>query len=309
LFAGGEIVVVGKFEEGTTQVSCPVTVSGRGISSQVTFRGTVNTLAARDFPIEKLVAYQRIRQLLESRKIEGVNSTAAEQKALDLALKYNFVTDLTSLIVVQAGNYTNDTAEPYIGVKPKSEGSRPTSRPQASRPTSRPQASRPTSRPGGRMFSFTSFLGLPGPRSRYVTPVSAYYRTTRPPPGRKVVHRYTPSLPTASTSVPFVAGSGTTLTPTTYPMCTSALCKANGTQLCSYPQCNNLGCQVTHCKACYWDDQVRNYPSQCAYKSNICKENKIRRWARCIAQSLHTVHGQTSKQEKRLKKFKCLCPK
>ena len=175
LFAGGEIVVVGKFEEGTTQVSCPVTVSGRGISSQVTFRGTVDTLAARDFPIERLVAYQQIRQLLESRKIEGVNVTAAEQKALHLALKYNFVTDLTSLIVVQAGNYTNDKAEPYIGVKPKSEGSRPTSRPQASRPTSRPQASRPTSRPGGRMFSFTSFLGLPGPRSRYVTPVSAYY--------------------------------------------------------------------------------------------------------------------------------------
>ena len=157
LFAGGEIVVVGKFEEGTTQVSCPVTVSGHGISSQVTFRGTVDTLAARDFPIERLVAYQRIRQLLESRKIEGVNATAAEQKALHLALKYNFVTDLTSLIVVQAGNYTNDTAEPYIGVKPKSEGSRPTSGPRTSRPISRFR---------GRISPFTlsSFSGPLGPR-------------------------------------------------------------------------------------------------------------------------------------------------
>ena len=123
LFAGGEIVVVGKIKEDALGFHCPVNISAYGNSTQVVFRGTVNTMVTRDFPVERLVAYRRILQLLESRQTEGTNSTAVEQEALSLALKYNFVTELTSLIVVQAGNYTNDTAKPYIGVKP-TEGPR-----------------------------------------------------------------------------------------------------------------------------------------------------------------------------------------
>ena len=109
LFAGGEIVVVGKFREDLSDVLVPVSITAHGTSSQVTFRGTVDTTATREFPVERLVAYQRILELLDSRYLEGTNKTVVEQEALELSLRYNFVTELTSLIVVQAGNSSNDS--------------------------------------------------------------------------------------------------------------------------------------------------------------------------------------------------------
>jgi uncharacterized protein YegL len=109
LFAGGEIVVVGKFREDVSGNLIPVTVTAHGTTSQLTFRGTVDTMATSDYPVERLVAYQRILELLDSRFIEGTNKTTVEQEALELSLKYNFVTELTSLIVVESGNSTNSS--------------------------------------------------------------------------------------------------------------------------------------------------------------------------------------------------------
>ena len=116
LFSGGEIVIAGKFEEGQTGL-IPINVTAYGIIDSVVFRGTINTDITSDYPLEQLVAYYRIQQLLESRNKEGVNDTIVEQEALEIALKYNFVTELTSLIVVQdQGNSTsNDTAFPDYG--------------------------------------------------------------------------------------------------------------------------------------------------------------------------------------------------
>ena len=108
LFAGGELVVVGKFIEGTEEV-VPVTVTAYGTNSALTFRGSVTTMESGGIPLERLVAYYRIIYLLDSRNVEGVNSTVVEQEALLLSIQYNFVTELTSLIVVEEGNSTNYT--------------------------------------------------------------------------------------------------------------------------------------------------------------------------------------------------------
>ena len=108
LFAGGELVVVGKFVEGTDGV-VPVNVTAYSASSELIFRGSATTMESEGIPLERLVAYYRIISLLDSRNIEGTNSTVVEQEALLLAIQYNFVTELTSLIVVEEGNGTNTT--------------------------------------------------------------------------------------------------------------------------------------------------------------------------------------------------------
>ena len=109
LFAGGELVVVGKFIDGTEGL-LPVNVTAYGASSELTFRGSVTTVESGGISLERLVAYYRILSLLDSRNIEGTNSTTVEQEALALSIKYNFVTELTSLIVVEeGGNCTNTT--------------------------------------------------------------------------------------------------------------------------------------------------------------------------------------------------------
>ena len=112
LFAGGELVVVGKFIEGA-EGDIPVTITAHGTSSELTFRGSVTTVVSGEIPLERLVAYYRITSLLDSRNIEGTNSTAVEQEALLLSIQYNFVTELTSLIVVEdlEANSTNSTNE------------------------------------------------------------------------------------------------------------------------------------------------------------------------------------------------------
>ena len=108
LFNGSEIVVAGRFSCDAPQ-SVTVQVTGSGASQQqLTFESQVSTnadtlIAGRKPSIERLAAYLFIQQLLDRRTIAEEEDTieAIEQEALDLALKYNFVTELTSLIVIE----------------------------------------------------------------------------------------------------------------------------------------------------------------------------------------------------------------
>lgn len=53
--------------------------------------------------LERLWAYLTIKQLLEEADV-AANKTENEKKALALALKYSFVTKVTSLVVVKPNN-------------------------------------------------------------------------------------------------------------------------------------------------------------------------------------------------------------
>ena len=108
LFNGSEIVVAGRFSSCEVPQIVTVQVTGSGASQQLTFESQVSTdaetlIAGQKPSIERLVAYLFIQQLLDRRTIAGEEAAieAIEQEALKLALEYNFVTELTSLIVFE----------------------------------------------------------------------------------------------------------------------------------------------------------------------------------------------------------------
>lgn len=70
--------------------------------------------------MERVWAYVTIQQLLEEQ--EEYKNTSAKSKALELALKYSFVTPLTSLVVVKP-NDTNSQAN--LGAADKVKPHRP----------------------------------------------------------------------------------------------------------------------------------------------------------------------------------------
>ena len=129
LFSGSEIVVSGKFNESSPE-TITVQVTGQGIDDTVTYESIVSTVAdttiAGSLPsTERLRAYLKIKNLLNDKRvaeINGENSSSIEQEALQLSLDYNFVTELTSLIVVEEmSNMTtdedtnsNDNADPTL---------------------------------------------------------------------------------------------------------------------------------------------------------------------------------------------------
>ena len=132
LFSGSEIVVSGKFSESSPE-TITVQVTGRGIDDTVTYESTVSTVAnttiAGSLPsTERLRAYLKIKDLLNEKRVAEINeqnSSLIEQEALQLSLDYNFVTELTSLIVVEemsnmttdgnTNNNNNDNTEEYDG--------------------------------------------------------------------------------------------------------------------------------------------------------------------------------------------------
>jgi uncharacterized protein YegL len=96
-FSGGELVVAGK-------------VKAQNISSNITVGGSVKPLICpvvvewvqrKQGHLEKLWAFMYIKELLDLHSLQdNVNSTYKD-KALELSLKYGFVTPLTSLVVVK----------------------------------------------------------------------------------------------------------------------------------------------------------------------------------------------------------------
>ena len=116
LFSGSEIVVAGKFNDSSPE-TITVQVIGQGHNDTVTYESSVSTVTdtavAGSLPsTERLWAYLEIKGLLDAKRlaeINGQNGSAFEEEALQLSLRYNFVTELTSLIVVEeSSNMTID---------------------------------------------------------------------------------------------------------------------------------------------------------------------------------------------------------
>lgn len=80
----------------------PPKVEGLGINGPVFLIPKVETAVSS---LERLWAYLTLKQILEQRE-QTDNKTGPTQEALRLALKYSFVSDVSSLVVVKP-NSTN----------------------------------------------------------------------------------------------------------------------------------------------------------------------------------------------------------
>uniref|UniRef100_V5G5K3 Inter-alpha-trypsin inhibitor heavy chain n=1 Tax=Anoplophora glabripennis TaxID=217634 RepID=V5G5K3_ANOGL len=97
-FNGSELVVAGKYED----LYFPPTVRCVGPGGPTTLRPTI--LGRPITQLERLWAYLTVKQLLDRINSAG-NNTELTKRVVDLAQKYTFVTDVTSLVVVKpSGN-------------------------------------------------------------------------------------------------------------------------------------------------------------------------------------------------------------
>ncbi|KAF7286210.1 hypothetical protein GWI33_007167 [Rhynchophorus ferrugineus] len=93
LFKGGELCTAGITEDGFV----PTIVEAFGGGGPIALRPRMYQSAGS---LERLWAYLTVRQLLEQRQVAR-DKESITAKALSIALKYSFVTDITSLVVVK----------------------------------------------------------------------------------------------------------------------------------------------------------------------------------------------------------------
>ena len=119
-YEGSELVVSGKIKEGVSLRLMDVNV--RGVSSNnadVTYTVSrtlqnltipSNKVLSEDFT-ERLWAYMKIKQLLLKLLVtdDSVEQARLKSEALQMSLQYNFVTPLTSFVVVQSDSYEEDS--------------------------------------------------------------------------------------------------------------------------------------------------------------------------------------------------------
>lgn len=104
LFSGGELIVAGKLKEHVLPDLLFGNVIGSSLDGSSVFSSSG---VAKASSLERLWAYLTIQQLMEKHDLQGeddANSTESKdskKKALELALKYSFVTPVTSLVVVK----------------------------------------------------------------------------------------------------------------------------------------------------------------------------------------------------------------
>ncbi|XP_064223272.1 inter-alpha-trypsin inhibitor heavy chain H3 isoform X2 [Aotus nancymaae] len=119
-YDGSEIVVAGRLVEEDMN-SFKADVKGHGATNDLTFTEEVDmkemekALQERDYIfgdyIERLWAYLTIEQLLEKRKkAHGEEKENLTAQALDLSLKYHFVTPLTSMVVTKPEDNEDERA-------------------------------------------------------------------------------------------------------------------------------------------------------------------------------------------------------
>ncbi|XP_054694363.1 inter-alpha-trypsin inhibitor heavy chain H3-like isoform X1 [Grus americana] len=116
-YDGSEIVVAGRFID-NNQNSLTVDVRGEGAKDALSYttqqdaEQTAEALKEQEYIfgdyIERLWAYLTIEQLLEKRiAATGEEKENLTAEALDLSLKYKFVTPLTSMVVTKPESYDN----------------------------------------------------------------------------------------------------------------------------------------------------------------------------------------------------------
>nr|CAD7428447.1 unnamed protein product [Timema monikensis] len=131
LFLGSEFVVTGKLK--STELTGGLTARSPNGTTSLPFGPDIILICPRFPPtgepteehnvtnasfMERLWAYLTIQQLLEKDKVDSppeVNTTSPNKKrALELALKYSFVTPLTSLVVVKPNETTSADTEKVV---------------------------------------------------------------------------------------------------------------------------------------------------------------------------------------------------
>ncbi|OCT85716.1 hypothetical protein XELAEV_18023887mg, partial [Xenopus laevis] len=129
-YQGSEIVVAGHINNGNLE-SLTTEVVGQGVSEQFSVNVETNITEVEkatkelqyifgDFT-ERLWAYLTIEQLLTQQiSAEGENKERIIKKALELSLKYNFVTPITSMVVTAPKD--NDENKELIANKPQEGG-------------------------------------------------------------------------------------------------------------------------------------------------------------------------------------------
>uniref|UniRef100_A0A8C0H8L6 Inter-alpha-trypsin inhibitor heavy chain family member 6 n=1 Tax=Chelonoidis abingdonii TaxID=106734 RepID=A0A8C0H8L6_CHEAB len=134
-FQGAELVVAGRLAPGATELH--VEAAGHGHTRQLRLENDISANATEAAPfgcspdlgqigrfVQRLWAYFTIQELLQARFHS--NDTAARrlltEKATNLSLKYNFVTPVTSLVVVKPEEEERTTARAMPGAP---AGSRP----------------------------------------------------------------------------------------------------------------------------------------------------------------------------------------
>uniref|UniRef100_A0A8C3T013 VWFA domain-containing protein n=1 Tax=Chelydra serpentina TaxID=8475 RepID=A0A8C3T013_CHESE len=122
-FQGGELVVAGRLAPGAGELH--VQASGHGQAGPLSLENDISANATEAAPfgcspdlgqigrfVQRLWAYYTIQELLRARFCS--NDTAARrlltEKATNLSLKYNFVTPVTSLVVVKPGEEEEERA-------------------------------------------------------------------------------------------------------------------------------------------------------------------------------------------------------
>ncbi|KAG7319319.1 hypothetical protein KOW79_017793 [Hemibagrus wyckioides] len=119
-YNGSEIVVAGQITDNSLE-TLQTEVIAISKNTNVTYQDTISTkditdvLPQHENFIQRLWAYLTVKQLLEKEvALKGNEKEAAQKKALDLSLKYEFVTPLTSMVVTKP-----QEEETQIAHKPK----------------------------------------------------------------------------------------------------------------------------------------------------------------------------------------------
>uniref|UniRef100_A0A3Q3M8Y0 Inter-alpha-trypsin inhibitor heavy chain H3-like n=1 Tax=Labrus bergylta TaxID=56723 RepID=A0A3Q3M8Y0_9LABR len=119
-YNGSEIVVAGQISDNDIGTFTPQVVARNG---RVVFPGTNVTVESADVSesnIQRVWAYLTVKQLLEKElRLSGPEKENAKKEALELSLKYSFVTPLTSMVVTKPPGESSDVLH-----KPK-EGEAP----------------------------------------------------------------------------------------------------------------------------------------------------------------------------------------
>ncbi|KAG8554754.1 hypothetical protein GDO81_003883 [Engystomops pustulosus] len=234
-FEGSELVVTGKLKSGSKNLQVRMTahdqkekislendITVEDNATQTSFGCSGNVDEIQWF-VQRLWAYFTIQDLLQARF--KANDTVARkiltEKATNLSLKYNFVTPVTSLIVVKPDDPDEPRTTP---VTTTSTTSVPSSTAQANAMTSHITASSTTSIPPVKVKTTTiSRLTRPTNKTSRV-PVTAKLSTSRPTTSRpstisQVTGTKGPTLGTTTTSVfgkITTMASSTGLFPTTH---------------------------------------------------------------------------------------------
>nr|XP_029136597.1 inter-alpha-trypsin inhibitor heavy chain H3-like isoform X2 [Labrus bergylta] len=121
-YNGSEIVVAGQITDNDIGTFTPQVVAVSR-NRKVVFPGTNVTVESADVSdsnIQRVWAYLTVKQLLEKElRLSGPEKESAKKEALELSLKYSFVTPLTSMVVTKPPGESSDVLH-----KPK-EGEAP----------------------------------------------------------------------------------------------------------------------------------------------------------------------------------------